>query len=135
MNAVYNYWAPSYWLNPRPEQLPGPYLLTLLITTIVLVIFWLIIKKKLKNKGCGSFIKICKLKSVFCLTNSFIILVFLSLDYELIPVLSARVWWLIWLITAIVWWVLIMKKKVQISRKLANKPLKVPDQYLPKKKP
>jgi len=103
-----NFLSLGFWLNLRPGSLEPIYqkyfIGFILFLFIITFVFWL--AKFRKKNLYTAFRK--KLYS-FSLINAFIGLVLLFFNYELIPFLSARFWFLLWAAGIIVWLFFIFK--------------------------
>jgi hypothetical protein len=112
----------NYWFNSRPGSLEGisaKVLTGALILFLIGFVFFRIVKKS-KN---GPFYKIFSRFSSFSLSNFFIGLFLSFFSYELIPVLSSRFWYLLWILGMITWLVFIaleIKKIPEKKRKIAE---------------
>ena len=106
----------KFWLNLRPGSLLAIYqnifIGFIAILIIAFFVFWI-----LKSKKQGLYIKIWNRLFSFSLGNAIIGLVLLFLNYELIPFLSARFWFLLWGAGMIVWLVFIFKALVKIPER------------------
>ncbi len=102
----------SFWFDLRPPALL-PLFNYLFIAFIGLLILVMIISFKLKDKK-----KVYKgvLISVynFSLTNTIIGLIFLFFNYQRVPFLAARFWFLFWAVLIIVWLFFIYQKLKKI---------------------
>lgn len=106
----------SFWFDLRPPALL-PIFNYLFIAFIVLLLILMIASFKLKDKKKaykGVFISLYN----FSFTNTIIGLIFLFFNYQRVPFLAARFWFLFWAILIIVWLYFIYKKikKVPILR-------------------
>jgi hypothetical protein len=108
-------WA--FWFNSRPEaiDLQGQKILVSIAVILLLLVIIII------TRSYGGKLLIYKTTinnlNPFCLTNAIISLYFLFLNHQLIPILRARVWYIIWLIIAMFWLILIIKKAININLK------------------
>jgi len=103
----------KFWLNLRPGSLLAIYQNIFIgfvaILIIAFFVFWI-----LKSKKQGLYIQIWNRLFSFSLGNAIIGLVLLFFNYELIPFLSARFWFLLWGAGMIVWLVFILKALIKI---------------------
>jgi hypothetical protein len=119
---MHNLLSLSYWFNSRPgslEATPAKVLMGALALFFIGFIFFRIVKKS-KN---GPFYKIFSRLSTFSLSNFFIGLFLSFFSYELIPVLSSRFWYLLWILGMITWLIFIaleIKKIPDKKRKIAE---------------
>lgn len=118
-----NYINLSYWFNSRPETLsPLGQKILISIAAIMGIIFIIIAIKAYGEKLKLYRPSINKLLP-FCLTNLLISLYLYFVSYELVPVLRARIWFVIWLLIAIFWIIRIVKdffkrakRRVELSK-------------------
>ena len=109
-----NFLTLGYWLDARPGNLEANaqsmYLIFLLILLILSVLSFIFKSKK------GLYAKIWKSLQSFGLTNLAIGLVLLFFTYEMLPILSARVLFLIWGAGMLTWTYFIVKKMIEIPK-------------------
>ncbi len=106
----------SYWFNTRPGNngaMTFKIFAGLLILFLLTFVFFRIMKKR-KN---GPYFKIFSRLSSFSFTNFFIGLFLSFFSYELIPVLSARFWYLLWALGMLIWLMFIAKEIKKIPEK------------------
>ena len=99
----------AFWFNSRPETigLTGQKVLAT-IATILGIIFIIIIIKAYSEKLNIYKPSIEKLIP-FCIANIIISIYIFFVNYELVPVLRSRIWYIIWLLIAIFWIISIIK--------------------------
>jgi hypothetical protein len=109
-----NFFTLNYWLNIRPGNLEASaqkiflvFLLILVITSILAFIF--------KDKK-GLYTKVWKSLQSFGLTNLAIGLLLLFFTYEMLPILSTRLLFLMWGVGMLVWIYFIAKKVIEIPK-------------------
>ncbi|MCD4762380.1 hypothetical protein K8R32_05505 [bacterium] len=111
--------SPKFWFNWRPAEMgAGTFKMFvgfLLILVISMVLF-AILKKQKSVYGV-----IWRKLNLFSLSNLLIGAVLMFFSYELLPVLSARIWLLVWAIGMIVWLVFISRTMIKIPRLRAKK--------------
>lgn len=97
-----NYLSWLYWFNSRPEPLSKQDLNIILLVVVVLVIIGIagyvgaLSRLNISRRVIGKI-------TTFALSNSFIALLVVFLNYELIPYLRARIIYIIWAIAIIIW--------------------------------
>lgn len=99
---------------------PGGFSLTsykLFAIFFVLLILIYITTIFLEKRQMGLYFKILKKVRSFSLSNLLIGLALLFFSFELIPILSARFWYVIWLALMIFWIYLIIKEYLKIPDK------------------
>ena len=107
----------QYWFNFRPQSFPPLIQTTLVVMTIVLFILTLVflyLKSRLKK---SLFFQLWLSLYYFCLTNTIIALVLLFFNYEMLPFLSARFWFILWAAVIIVWLFFVGKRVIIIPAK------------------
>ena len=108
----------KFWFDLRPESLlPGSqriFVGVLFILVVCFLVFWF-----LKKKKKGLYAPFFNSLYTFFAVNAFVGLIIWFLNYELIPFLSARFWFLLWGISMIVWLIFVFKdlKKIPARKK------------------
>ena len=128
----------SFWFDRRPpimeEFFSQLFFYTFGALVVLALIITVIVKKKKKEDPwvAKGFQKI----SSWCLTMGIFGLVIFFFSYERIPLLSMRIWFVVWLIAAIVWLVFIIKFFIKVipREKAKIKEQEKKKQYLPGKK-
>ncbi len=96
----------KFWFDLRPGSLlPGSqriFVGVLFVLVVCFLAFWF-----LKTKKKGLYIPFFNKLHLFSAVNAFVGLIIWFLNYELIPFLSARFWFLLWGISMIVWLIFI----------------------------
>jgi len=109
-----------FWFNLRPGAfLPAT---QNFFTTAVAVLFFLAIASsylKKKDKK-GIYRKVWHGLYYFSITNVFIGLVLLFFTYEMVPMLSARFWFLFWAVGMIIWLYFILRNLRTIPKRRAE---------------
>lgn len=118
-----NFLTWNFWFNPRPGAFISfslKVVLGFIFLLIILSIISGIIKKRWFKSLYSSF---WSGLYTFFLTNAIIGLLLTFFNYEMVPFLSARFWFLLWAISILVWLFFIYKivakipaKKVQAER-------------------
>lgn len=108
-----NFFTPSYWFNMNPGSLDTKFLIAFAIFLLVLfvMIFALMVMKKTQS---GAFFKVYDRLQGFAIGNFIIGLFLLFFTSQLVPVLSSRFWFLLWLIGMGVWLWFISQHVVKI---------------------
>jgi len=108
----------KFWFDLRPDpMLSGSqkiFIGVVFILVISFLLFWF-----LKSKKKGLFAPFFNRLYLFSVVNAFMGLIIWFFNYELIPFLSARFWFLLWGISMIVWLVFIFKdlRKIPARKK------------------
>lgn len=109
-----------FWFNFRPESLTPIFQEFFIISLVFLLLLSLIlayIKSKQKKNLYGKF---WSSLYYFCLTNLIIGAFLLFFNYEMVPFLSSRFWFLLWAILVVVWLFFIYKILIEIPKKKAR---------------
>ena len=93
----------KFWFNLRPGLLLPIYQKFLLALVIILVILSLALNFLMKRNKIGLYAQFWRGAYYFCFTNAFIFLLLLFFNYELVPFLSARFWYLLVSVEMAVW--------------------------------
>jgi len=114
-----NFLTWNFWFNLRPGAFIG-LSLKIVLGFIALLIILTIVSGLIKRKWSKS-LYACFWSSlyVFFLTNVVIGLLLTFFNYEMVPFLSARFWFLLWLIGMLVWLFFIYKIMIKIPQKKA----------------
>lgn len=107
----------KFWFDLRPDALS---LLSqkIFLVLIVVLIFSVIVFgyiKSLKKKNL--YTKIFDKLYYFSLVNGVIGLLLMFFNYEMVPFLTARFWYLLWFIILVVWLFFIIKSVIKIPQK------------------
>ncbi|NCO80045.1 hypothetical protein CO116_02290 [Candidatus Falkowbacteria bacterium CG_4_9_14_3_um_filter_38_19] len=107
----------KFWFNLRPGILAaGPQKILsyfVILLTIALFVFGFIKSRQKK----GLYIKLWERLYYFCLANAIIGALLLFFNYEMIPFLTARFWFLFWAIGIGVWLFFIIKTTIKIPQR------------------
>ncbi len=113
----------SFWFNTRPGLLVQPYLSILFGVILVFMLLAIIFRVVKKNNGKNLYHKFWQGAYSFSVANAIIGAIIGFFTYEMIPLLSARFWLLIWLLVILAWFFflgrilyLIPKKKIEIAK-------------------
>ncbi|MBU0636748.1 MAG: hypothetical protein ABH818_03090 [Patescibacteria group bacterium] len=107
----------KFWLNLRPDSLT-PLAQKKFLALIVAFIFFTIVFGYIKSRQKKSlYVKLWQNLYYFGLTNSFVSLFLIFFNYELIPFLSARFWYLLWFIGIGIWLFFIVKTILEIPKR------------------
>lgn len=106
----------NFWLDMRPPQLLPMYEKFFIGAIVILIIFSLVTYFfGFKRKGLYS--PVWRSLYSFSLSNFFIGLFLFFFNYELVPFLSSRFWFLLWAVLMLVWLFFIIKSLVKIPEK------------------
>ena len=115
-----NFLTLNYWFNIRPVAFIGSSLKVILgfiFLSIVLAVIAGIGKKRWSRSLYTAF---WQSLYYFFLTNAIIGLVLTFFNYEMVPFLSARFWFLLWVVSMVTWVVFIYRTVVKIPQKKAR---------------
>ena len=105
-----------YWFNLRPgalsPNLQMAYIMFIGLSLLLTVVFWYIRKQNKKSL----YNRVWKRLYSLNLTNLIIGIFFLFFTFELIPLLSARFWFLLWGVAILVWLFFIGKAFYKIPK-------------------
>jgi len=107
--------SPAYWFNLRPAPLSGPGKLLTLIIILALIVLIVFLKKKMQDRKSIYFAFYRHLVNCAFL-NIFLCFLWLFFTYELIPIVSARFWIIIWIISMGAW----IYQKSKILKKITK---------------
>jgi len=116
----------KFWFNLRPGALLPIYQKTFVIFVLALIIFFLFCRL-LTGRKRGLYTSFWRRLQSFSLANTFIGLILLFFNYELIPFLSARFWLLLWAALMLSWLVFVAKSLFKIPA--AKKKLEEEKEY------
>lgn len=107
----------KFWFNLRPDALSLLSQKIFLVLIIALIISAIVFGylKSLKKKNL--YTKIFDKLYYFSLVNGIIGLFLMFFNYEMIPFLTARFWYLLWFIILVVWIFFIIKVIIKIPQK------------------
>ncbi|MBU2250017.1 MAG: hypothetical protein ABIJ83_04800 [Patescibacteria group bacterium] len=107
----------KFWFNLRPDVLTPLMQKIFLAMIIVSIIFTILFgyMKILKKKGLYS--KMWDQLYYFSFINCVIGLILMFLNYEMVPFLTARFWYLLWFVVLVVWLFCIIKNAMKIPKK------------------
>ena len=105
----------NFWLNMSPGSFTSvSFYVFLLILAVFLVLA--LVSGSFKKKKRGPYFRIWRKLNVFAWSNLLIGLLLLFFAYELIPILSARIWVLLWGAGALVWLGFVLKSIKKIPK-------------------
>jgi membrane protein DedA with SNARE-associated domain len=106
-----------YWFNSKPEPISrqSQKLLASIIT--ILLILAIIILIRVYGEKMQAYKPTLKKLLPFCFGNALIGLYLIFVNYEVIPILRARFWFLIWLVIIIIWIIAIIKDYIKRKRR------------------
>ncbi len=126
-----NLFNPAFWFNQRPELLI-PFWRNSLIASLILFLILAIFAFLFKKKG-GLYSKLWERLFNLSSTSLFIGLALLFFNDQMIPVLSARFWYLLWAIGLIIWSYFIIRYATTLPNKKKDLEKKREfEKYLPK---
>lgn len=113
-----NFFKISYWFNMNPGSLE-PKMLVAFVAFLLFLLAAIFICGIIRKRHAGLMYKIYDRLQGFAIGNLLIGLLYLFFTNQLIPVLSSRFWFLVWLIGMGVWLFFISKdiKKVPAMKK------------------
>ncbi|MDD5031557.1 MAG: hypothetical protein PHR36_00750 [Patescibacteria group bacterium] len=103
----------KFWFNLRPDALLPVYQKIFIFFVLALIVFFLFCRFFAKRKR-GLYTSFWRRLESFSLANTFIGLILLFFNYEFVPFLSARFWFLLWAIFMLTWLVFIAKSLLKI---------------------
>jgi len=106
----------KFWLDMRPPQLLPMYE-KIFIGAIVFFIIFSFITYFLGFKKKGLYSPVWRNLYSFSLTNFFIGLFLFFFNYELVPFLSSRFWFLLWVVMMLVWLFFVLRALTKIPEK------------------
>lgn len=99
----------SFWFNSHPETITIFGQKVLAIISFVLGVVFIIIFTKSYSERLKLYKPSLEKIIPFCLTNIAISVYIVFVNYELIPVLRSRFWYIIWFIMSFIWLIFIVK--------------------------
>jgi len=106
----------NYWFNTRPNPISG-LSESLLAFFIILFIVLTIIAKIKTNKKQIIYSKIWDKIFIFSLTQSIFGVLLFFFNYQMVPILMSRFWFLLWLIMILVWCYILFKQIKKIPER------------------
>ncbi len=107
----------KFWFNLRPELLLPIYQKFFLALVIVLAILSLALNFLMKRNKTGLYAQFWRRAYYFCFTNAFVFLLLSFFNYELVPFLSARFWYLLAGVEMAVWAFFILRTLYFVPKK------------------
>lgn len=114
-----NFLTLKFWFAVRPDSLTVSsqrvlliFIGLLLLATIVIGIW--------NSRNKNGYTKLFNNLYYFCLTNAIVGAFLLFFNYEMVPFLSSRFWYLFWAIGIIVWLYFIIKLLLKIPKRKAE---------------
>lgn len=122
----------KFWFSFSPGPLL-PNFHAILVGFIILLIAYIFLANILFKKKKGLHIEIINRITTFAWVNAFLGFVFVFFNYELVPFLSSRFWYLVWAISMLTWMFNILKhvKKIPERKKKMEKH-KEYNKYIPR---
>ena len=115
-----NFLTLNFWFNIRPVAFIGSSLKIVLGFILLLIVLAVIAGIGKKRWTKSLYTAFWNSLYYFFLTNAIVGLVLTFFNYEMVPFLSARFWFLLWGASMVVWLVFIYKKVVKIPQKKAQ---------------
>lgn len=106
----------KFWFNLRAVPLTPFFNKALIGFTILSLVMFIAIKLLNKRNKNVLYTKIFQALINFSLTNLFVGVFLMFFNYEMVPFLSSRFWFLLWAIGILVWLYFIIKKLLVIPR-------------------
>ena len=107
----------AFWFNSRPELIGSNGEKTLVAIATILLIIALIIFVKAYSSAWSVYRPTLQRIIPFSITNAIISLYFLFLNDQIIPVLRARYWYVIWALIALAWIYGIIRNALKRARR------------------
>jgi len=111
-----NLFTLKFWLDMRPPQLL-PIYEKIFIGIILFFVIFSFISYFFGFKKKGLFSSVWRHLYSFSLSNFFIGLFLFFFNYELVPFLSSRFWFLLWAILILIWLFFVFRSLVKIPEK------------------
>jgi hypothetical protein len=115
-----NFLTLSFWFSLRPGVFIGSTFKVIAGFVILLMVFALIAGFGKKKWSKSLYAVLWSNLYYFFLTNAVIGLVLIFFNYETVPFLSARFWFLLWAISLMIWLFFIYKVIVKIPQRKAR---------------
>lgn len=106
----------KFWFNLRAVPLTPFFNKALIGFTILSLLMFIVVKLLNKRNKNILYNKIFLTLANFSLTNLFVGVFLMFFNYEMVPFLSSRFWFLLWAIGVLVWLYFIIKKLLSIPR-------------------
>jgi len=110
----------DFWFNLRPGLFLGLSLKVILGLILALIILAVVAGIGKKRWAKSLYAELWQSLYYFFLTNAIIGLVLVFFNYEMVPFLSARFWFLLWGISALVWLFFVYRVMVKIPQRKAR---------------
>ena len=122
----------KFWFNFKPGPLL-PNFHAILVGFIILLIAYIILVRILFKNKKGLHTEIINRTTTFAWVNAFLGFVFVFFNYELVPFLSSRFWYLVWGVSMSIWILNIFKHIRKIpERKRKIEKYKEFSKYIPR---
>jgi len=106
----------GYWFNSRPAPF-GNFGQTLLIAAIVVFLIGSLISWRFYKRQMPVYHKVWQSLFSFCIANVIVALFWAFFDYQMIPILMSKIWYLLWLIEALIWFIMILIRIKKIPQR------------------
>lgn len=107
----------NFWFNGWPEPINHLGLQIIAGLCLLLFVIALIIHLEAYPQRWSIYKPSLKRLLPFCFTNILIAFYIVFINDQVIPILRARAWYIVWLIIAIIWLVVIIKKAISRLKK------------------
>lgn len=115
-----NFLTLNFWFSLRPGAFIGPTLKIILGFIFLLIVLALAAGIGKKRWSKSLYTGLWQSLYYFFLTNAIIGLILTFFNYEMVPFLSARFWFLLWGLGLIIWLVFIYRTIIKIPQKKAR---------------
>ena len=115
-----NFLTLDFWFNLRPGVFIGLSLKIIVGFILLLLVLAVISGIGRKRWAKSLYVGLWNSLYYFFLTNAIIGLILVFFNYEMVPFLSARFWFLIWAVSLIVWLFFIYKAVIKIPLRKAR---------------
>lgn len=107
----------KFWFNTRPGQLAPEYLRYFIVLIAILAIATIIFAFVQARNKKNLYSRFWTSLYYFCLTNTIIGLFLLFFSYEMVPILSIRILFLLWGMSVLVWLFFIAKRLREVPKR------------------
>lgn len=113
--------SPDFWFKLTPGELSGTAFKVFVAAAIAALAGAIVFGILAKTKRQSAFWPALRSTYNFFLAQVFMVLALFFFGYQMLPLLSARFWYLLWLAGTIVWLVFLVKKCLAIPERLKTK--------------
>jgi len=115
-----NFLTLNFWFSLRPGVFAGSSLKIVLGFIFLLIIMTMVTGVGKRKWAKSLYAGLWQSLYLFFLTNAIIGLILTFFNYEMVPFLSARFWFLLWAVGLIIWLVFIYRAIVKIPQRKAR---------------